>query len=143
MQVVSQINTLPYEVSHANRYHPTLYRTISSPFSDFEQIQANIDILNEELTKKLLDPLQEYPFDRFISLSDTTNTSKTLARFQGTYEIKDSVSLIKKCTKKTMVLYTQLENHPDIDEYYIAYIDRRTLLFFKAVLQYIECLETP
>lgn len=146
-EIQQEISEVPESVFNIGVLDGFLYKNIESRFSSFEQITYALEFYCKGLGEQLNDPLVPKPFeDPKITFSDNGKKMTMLCYFltQNGQDVSIGSTLIEIQSKVEILtlLYTQIINHSEIDEYIAPYLERRMYVFLAELRDYVVNIKT-
>lgn len=146
-KIKATIDTTPSNIKEIDRFDDFLFNRMESKFKDVGHIFNALDVFHRALGEQILDPSVSKPIeDDRIELGKIGNKTVMLAYFQTQngrdITLRETYPLIQKYVSDLIQLYTLLNYHPDIDEEYLPYLDRRINPLLRELERYTETIKT-
>lgn len=146
-EIQEELAHVPTSVFDIGMLDGFLYKSIESRFNSFEQIDYTLDFYCKGLGEQLNDPLVPKPFeDPKITFSDNGKKVTMLCYFltQNGKDVSVASTLreIQSKVEILALLYTQIINHSEIDEYIAPYLERRMYVFLVELRDYVVNIKT-
>ena len=146
-EIRKEISQVPGSVFSIGLLDGFLYKNIESRFNSYDQIIYSLEFYCKGLGEQLNDPLVPKPFeDPKITFSDYGVRVTMLCYFltQNGRDVSIGSTLIDIQSKVDILtlLYTQILNHSEIDEYIAPYLERRMYVFLTELRDYVVAIKT-
>lgn len=142
--ITTAIDDLPESIIGAGVYDRQLLNTIAVKFSNCQHIETCLNIFTKALGDQLDDPIgYQYIQDRDATFENLGVRTVMLAYFQshqleGNKPLRETLNFITTEVEKLISLYTHIVNHPDIDNMYTQYLDRRLDILVRELGRYVD-----
>lgn len=135
-QLKSLINDTPQPIKGIGYIDDFLFNHIETKFNNVGHVLEGLSTIRLSLGDQINDPVIAKPIeDDSIVLSDKGYKAVQLAFFQThngrDVAMKDSYHFIEKELDVISILLEQIHTHPDVDEYYLPYLERRLSPFLR------------
>lgn len=142
-----ELTQIPAGVYKIGLLDDFLYHEIESRFITVEQITYALNFYCKSLGEQLNDPLIPKPLeDPKITFSGDGKKITMLCYFltQNSQDVTIGSTLrdIQSKVELLTLLYTQIINHPEIDEYIAPYLERRMYIFLTELCDYVANIKT-
>ncbi len=146
-EIQKELTNVPASLKKVGVFDDFLFKDIESRFTNYGQIAYALDFYRRALGEQLNDPLVPKPLeDPKITFSDNGKKVTKLFYFltQNSEDITIHSTLIEIQSKVEILtlLYTQIINHSEIDDYIAPYLERRMFVFLTELRDYVVNIRT-
>lgn len=146
-KIKARIVSTPEEVKGVDSFNKILFSELETKFKDVGQLFDCLHTFKTALGEQILDPAVSKPIEAdCIEFSRRGYKTIMLAYFQTQngrdVPLKVAYPALEKYVSELIQLYTLLIYHPDIDEEYLPYLDRRINPLLKELEIYTESIYT-
>lgn len=146
-RIKATIDSTPIEVKEVGSFNDFLFNQIESKFKDVGHIFNCLHVFRTAIGEQIIDPSVSKPIeDDCIELGKIGFKTVMLAYFQTQngrdVTLKETYNTFDNYITEIIQLYTLLIYHPDIDDEYLPYLDRRINPLIRELERYTEDIKT-